>query len=195
MQTYYLNSSPYYAYINERRRNARERMISRIPRQIRPVYLFFDGIFNKYDRMIMKIFKNVPIAGAVVALLTLYATAGLIFATSLKSTPEPYPDLYFDSPLYAEQLHYDIDAEEECYGEIFDGMFFSAEYVLEEYEYDGVYVVIYDDPDASIHNCPVTVNRATYERVMEAIETGEGLVGHLEYLHLSDSWMLVEDKE
>ena len=59
------------------------------------------------------------------------------------------------------------------------GMFFSAEYVVEEYEYDDAYCLLYDDPDANMFNAEICVDLETYQRVIESRKTGTKMVGAL----------------
>lgn len=60
-----------------------------------------------------------------------------------------------------------------------DGMFFSSEYVTEEYEYDDVYCLLYDDADANMSEVEICVDLKTYKLVMDAVKTGKPLVGKL----------------
>lgn len=59
------------------------------------------------------------------------------------------------------------------------GMFFSSEYVTEEYEYDGSYCLRYDNADANLFDVEIFVDRATYESVIESIKSGEEMIGSL----------------
>lgn len=59
------------------------------------------------------------------------------------------------------------------------GMFFSSEYVTEEYEYDDSYCLRYDDPDANMFDAKIVVDRVTYESVIESIKSGKKTVGSL----------------
>lgn len=59
------------------------------------------------------------------------------------------------------------------------GMFFSSEYVTEEYEYDDSYCLRYDDPDANMFDTEIVVDRKTYESVIEAIKSGKEMTGSL----------------
>mgnify|MGYP006979416922 CR=1 FL=1 len=59
------------------------------------------------------------------------------------------------------------------------GMFFSSEYVTEEYEYDDSYCLRYDDPDANMFDAEIMVDRKTYESVIEAIKSGKEMTGSL----------------
>lgn len=58
-------------------------------------------------------------------------------------------------------------------------MFFTSESVVEEYETDDAYVIVYDDADANMWECPITVDRETYELVIQAIKSKQELVGNL----------------
>lgn len=59
------------------------------------------------------------------------------------------------------------------------GMFFSSDYVVEEYEYDDAYVLLYDDADANLYNVEICVDLETYQAVSSAIQNGQELVGSL----------------
>lgn len=59
------------------------------------------------------------------------------------------------------------------------GMFFSSEYVVEEYEYDDAYCLLYDDADANMFNVEICVDLETYQAVIDAHKTGSELVGTL----------------
>ena len=59
------------------------------------------------------------------------------------------------------------------------GMFFSTEYVVEEYEYDDAYCLLYDDADANLFECEIVVDLETYELVQYHIENDRKLVGTL----------------
>lgn len=61
----------------------------------------------------------------------------------------------------------------------FSGMFFSTEYVVEEYEYDDAYCLLYDDADANLFECEIIVDLETYQLVCQHIEDGCKLVGSL----------------
>lgn len=59
------------------------------------------------------------------------------------------------------------------------GMFFSSEYVVEEYEYDDVYCLRYDDADANLFDVEIVVDSVTYQSVIESIISGREMVGSL----------------
>lgn len=59
------------------------------------------------------------------------------------------------------------------------GMFFSTEYVVEEYEYDDAYCLLYADADAGFPECEILVDLRTYQMVRNHIEKGRKLVGSL----------------
>lgn len=61
----------------------------------------------------------------------------------------------------------------------FSGMFFSSTSVVEEYEYDDAYCLLYDDADANMFNVEICVDLETYQMVCEAIKGGRELVGAL----------------
>lgn len=61
----------------------------------------------------------------------------------------------------------------------FSGMFFSTEYVIEEYEYDDAYCLLYDDADANLFECEIIVDLETYQLVQKHIENNRKLVGSL----------------
>lgn len=71
----------------------------------------------------------------------------------------------------------DVDYREES--KPFPGMFFSSANVVEEYEYDDAYCVLYNDPDAGMYNVEICVDLETYQRILSAHETGTALVGEL----------------
>ena len=60
-----------------------------------------------------------------------------------------------------------------------DGLFFSSEYVVEEYEYDDAYCLLYDDADANMFECEIIVDLETYQLVQYHIENDRKLVGSL----------------
>ncbi len=59
------------------------------------------------------------------------------------------------------------------------GMFFSSAYVTEEYEYDDAYCLRYDDADANLFDVEIIVDLATYQSVIESINSGREMVGSL----------------
>lgn len=59
------------------------------------------------------------------------------------------------------------------------GMFFSSEYVTEEYEYDDAYCLRYDDADANLFDVEIAVDSETYQSVIESINSGREMVGSL----------------
>lgn len=59
------------------------------------------------------------------------------------------------------------------------GMFFSSANVVEEYEYDDAYCLLYDDADANMFNVEICVDLETYQLVIESIKNGKELVGTL----------------
>lgn len=59
------------------------------------------------------------------------------------------------------------------------GMFFSVEYVTEEYEYDNMYCLRYDDADANMFDAEIVVDFETYQSVIESINFGRKMVGSL----------------
>lgn len=59
------------------------------------------------------------------------------------------------------------------------GMFFSTEYVVEEYEYEDAYCLLYDDADANLFECEIIVDLETFQMVHTYIEEGKQLVGAL----------------
>lgn len=58
-------------------------------------------------------------------------------------------------------------------------MFFNSENVVEEYEYDDAYILLYDDADANMFNVEICVDLETYQSVQQAIKSGKPLVGSL----------------
>lgn len=59
------------------------------------------------------------------------------------------------------------------------GMFFSSANVVEEYEYDDAYCLLYDDADANMFNVEICVDLETYQMVRDAIKDNHELVGQL----------------
>lgn len=59
------------------------------------------------------------------------------------------------------------------------GMFFSTANVVEEYEYDDAYCLLYDDADANMFNVEICVDLETYQMVIQAIRDNRELVGAL----------------
>lgn len=59
------------------------------------------------------------------------------------------------------------------------GMFFTSESVVEEYEYDDAYCLLYNDADANMFNVEICVDLETYQMVQNAIQSGKHLVGTL----------------
>lgn len=59
------------------------------------------------------------------------------------------------------------------------GMFFSTDYVVEEYEYDDAYCIVYDDADANMFEVEICVDLETYQIVRKAISEKHELVGQL----------------
>lgn len=59
------------------------------------------------------------------------------------------------------------------------GMFFTSASVVEEYEYDDAYILLYDDADANMFNVEICVDLETFQAVQQAIKSGNELVGSL----------------
>lgn len=59
------------------------------------------------------------------------------------------------------------------------GMFFTSASVVEEYEYDDAYCLLYDDADANMFNVEICVDLETYQLVRAAIAEKRELVGSL----------------
>lgn len=59
------------------------------------------------------------------------------------------------------------------------GMFFTSNNVVEEYEYDDAYILLYNDPDANMYNVEICVDLETYQAVQKAIQSGNELIGSL----------------
>lgn len=59
------------------------------------------------------------------------------------------------------------------------GMFFTSASVVEEYEYDDTYCLLYDDADANMFNVEICVDLETYQLVIDAIKNDRELVGKL----------------
>lgn len=65
------------------------------------------------------------------------------------------------------------------------GMFFSSDNVVEEYEYDEGYCIVYDDADANLFNVEILVDLETYELCLNSHEVGRELIGNL---YLNDDY-------
>lgn len=61
----------------------------------------------------------------------------------------------------------------------FPGMFFSTENVVEEYEYDDAYCLLYDDADANMFEVEICVDLETFTMVQNATKSGKHIVGTL----------------
>ena len=59
------------------------------------------------------------------------------------------------------------------------GMFFSTENVVEEYEYDDAYCLLYDDADANMFECEIMVDLKSYQLVQSSIKEKRTLFGVL----------------
>lgn len=59
------------------------------------------------------------------------------------------------------------------------GMFFSSANVVEEYEEDDAYCLLYDDADANMFDVEICVDLETYQAVHQAIIEKRELVGQL----------------
>lgn len=60
-----------------------------------------------------------------------------------------------------------------------DGMFFTSANVVEEYEYDDAYCLLYNDPDANLFDVEICVDLETYAMVGKAISKNRELIGSL----------------
>ena len=60
-----------------------------------------------------------------------------------------------------------------------DGMFFNSASVVESYEYDDAYCIVYDDADANMFNVEICVDLATYKKVVESVDAKQPFVGSL----------------
>lgn len=79
---------------------------------------------------------------------------------------------------------------------LFDGMFFSTEFVDSYYEYDidspdygftSIGGVIYDSPDAGLDNVEIFIHWESYVEMDHFIKTNKDSYGHLEQIYtLSD---------
>lgn len=61
----------------------------------------------------------------------------------------------------------------------FSGMFFTSSSVVEEYEYDDAYCLLYTDADANMFDVEICVDLETFQAVREAVSTGRHIVGAL----------------
>lgn len=59
------------------------------------------------------------------------------------------------------------------------GMFFTSEAVIDEYEYDDAYCLLYDDADANMFNVEILVDLETYQLVTNVISEKRELIGTL----------------
>ncbi len=59
------------------------------------------------------------------------------------------------------------------------GMFFNSENVVEEYEYDDAYILLYDDADANMFNVEIIVDLETYQLCLDSHKTGNHCIGTL----------------
>lgn len=59
------------------------------------------------------------------------------------------------------------------------GMYFSTAYVVEEYEYDDAFCLVYNDPDANLCNVEICVDLQTYKLVLDTIAKGGEIAGTL----------------
>lgn len=75
---------------------------------------------------------------------------------------------------YVEAVTDTCEANQVC-----SGMFFSTDYVVEEYELDDCGVIVYDDVDAGVEEAEIYVDHATALKVREAITKCEKLSGRL----------------
>lgn len=98
------------------------------------------------------------------AALAIIAGSHLLYANN--NTPES-PAKALESENYLEE------------SKAWSGMFFNSENVVEEYEYDDAYVLLYDDADANMFNVEICVDLETYQSVQQAIKSGKPLVGSL----------------
>lgn len=69
--------------------------------------------------------------------------------------------------------------EEPGENEPVNGMFFSVEYVTEEFVYDDAYAIRYTDPDAGFEEAEILLDRPTYEAVLDAVNDNHEMVGML----------------
>lgn len=59
------------------------------------------------------------------------------------------------------------------------GMFFSTDNVVEQYEYDDAYCIVYDDPDANMFEVEICVDLDTYRMCLGCVKSGKHIVGEL----------------
>lgn len=59
------------------------------------------------------------------------------------------------------------------------GMYFSSENVVEEYEYDDAYCIVYDDADANLFETEICLDLESYQLVVESRKNGDVLTGTL----------------
>lgn len=81
-----------------------------------------------------------------------------------------------------------------------EGMLFDSKCVVEEYEYDDAYCIVYDDPDCNVFNAEVCLDLESYIKVIDAIAADEQLVGEFAVnaeLSTPDLtvWSIVENPE
>lgn len=63
-----------------------------------------------------------------------------------------------------------------------DGMYFSTEYVVEEYEDWDLYMVRYTDADANLEECEICLTSSSYKEVLNQVATQNHKSGTLEYI-------------
>lgn len=113
----------------------------------------------------MKIYNRIMIC--VIALYALGASAMTVH------------NIYKMRDRYAEKINAQQSTEEWWENTPTSGMFFSSEYVDEEYEYDDAHCIVYSDPDVNMVDCEIYVDLETYQRVIEAKKSGMEMVGQL----------------
>lgn len=62
---------------------------------------------------------------------------------------------------------------------LWSGMYFSAEYITEEYEYDDAYCIRYDNPDSNMFDVEIVVDLETYLRCIDSVRSGDEMIGTL----------------
>jgi len=78
----------------------------------------------------------------------------------------------------------------------FNGLFFSTQNVMEEFEVGtSGYYVVYDDPDAGMYDEVVRLTFSTYAKVLDAIKENKQLCGTLKAIRLYETVEYELDEE
>lgn len=102
-------------------------------------------------------------------LLTQLALVAVVFGAGALTASIVTPKIYSPDPAetYMEN------------SQPWSGMSFSTANVVEEYEYDDAYCLVYDDPDANMADVEICVDLETYQMVCQAVRDREEMTGSL----------------